>query len=286
MTSSMKQLAFSLILILSLAGCSNRKIDTTGLAARVGDRFLTMDEVLLNIPPGVTGADSVKIAKNYVNNWVEEQSVTLMAERLIPDTKEIDRMVEEYRRQLLMWEYRRHMTLQNAGDEPEDEDIAQYYENHKSLLKLQRPIIRGIYIKIPDNARENNEIKKLYRSDKTDDMDKLEKLMDHAVNYEYFRDKWVDWSIIESRIPAKELDADPDNFPLNNDHLEVTSDGYTYYLQITDNLKAGDTMPLDYARDYIIDALQRENAVSYDKTLRKQLFDRAYRDGIAQIYIE
>lgn len=282
----MNRLIFSLVAFLLLTGCRQGKFDSTGIAARVGDHVLTIEDVARNVPPGLDAADSARMARNYVNNWAEEQAVILMAEKFIPDTKEIEKMVEDYRRQLLMWEYRRQMTLQNGKETPAEEDINEYYSNHKSVLKLQRPIIKGIYIKLPEDAKEVAEIRKLYRSEKTTDMDKLEKLVDHAVNYEYFRDRWVDWSNIELRIPAKELDADPDNYPATHDHLEVKSDGYVYFLAISDHKKPGEIMPIDYARAYIVEALERENAVTYDKSLRKQLLDKAYREGIAEIFID
>lgn len=271
---------------LFFCACSDKKVDTTGVAARVGDRELRFEEVARNVPPGMSEADSTRIARLFITNWLEEQAVMLMAERQIPDTKEIDRMVEEYRRQLLMWEYRRQMTLKNGMPAPDNDEIDRYYDNHKGTLKLKRPIIKGIYIKLPDDAPEVPEIKKLYRSAKTQDLDKLENLMDRAVNYDYFRDKWVDWSQIEERIPSVELDADPDNFPVTHDHLEVTADGYVYLLDISDYMKAGETMPVDFARNYVIEALERENAVTYDKTLRKQLLDKAIHEGVANIYVD
>lgn len=282
----MKFLAVSLLSLLILSGCSKKSTDNSGLAARVGDRVLTLEEVARNVPPGIESADSARIARNFVNNWVEEQSVTLMAEKMIPDTKEIEEMVAEYRRQLLMWEYRRQMTLKNGMPMHDEADINDYYEKHKNILKLTRPVIKGLYIKIASNAKELPEIKRLYRSTKINDMDKLEKLVDNAVNYEFFRDNWVEWGSVESRIPAKELEQNPDLFPVTHDHLEVTADGYTYLLDIDDVLKAGDTTPMDVARASIIEALDRENAVTYDKSLRRQLFDKAFREGIAEIFIE
>lgn len=277
---------FSLLLILAVSGCSKEQPDTSHLAARVGERELTLEEVARNVPAGVNSADSLRLSKLFITNWVEEQATMLMAEKQIPDTKEIDRMVEEYRRQLLMWEYRRQMTLKNGMPRPDEEDIERYYRSHKAALKLQRPVIKGIYLKVPEDARSLGEMRKLYRSNKTEDLDKLENLADQAVNYEYFRDKWVDWSVFEERIPSKELDVNPDDFPATHNHLEVTADGYVYLLDITDFLKAGETMPEDYARSYILESLDRENAVSYDKTLRKQLLDKAIREGIADIYVD
>ena len=252
----------------------------------MGDRRLTTEDLQRNIKPGLQPADSARAAKLFINDWLETEASTQMAERLLPGTDEIDRMVEEYRRQLLMWEYRRNMTLQQNRKLPSDSDIMNYYNNHMAVLKLQRPIVKGLYIKIPEDSRQISKIRTLYRSTKTEDLDKLEKMLDEAVTYEYFRDTWVDWSTLESRIPAKEFDINPDEFPVSHDHLELKADGYVYFLDISNSKKAGETMPPDFARAFIVEAIERENAVAYDKTLRRQLLDKAVREGVAQIYVD
>ena len=279
------QVSYLFLILLLFPSCRQKEFDSTGVAARVNDRVLWLDDVKKYMPPGLHGADSARVARLYINNWVEDEAAIAMAEKNIPETQEIDRMVEDYRRQLIMWEYRRQMTLQNGQIRPSVDEIDEYYDIHKSSLRLHRPVIKGVYIKIPDNARELPEIKRLYRSERVEDMDRLEKLMDRAVNYEYFRDKWTDWSIFEARIPFKELDSNPDAFPVKNDHLEITDDGYVYLLDISKSLAAGELMPRDYAENTIIEALERENAVAYDKLLRRQLADKAMREGVAEIFV-
>lgn len=274
------------ILALCLIACNENKPDTTGLAAIIGDKTLTLEEVSRNVPPSLSGTDSLRFANHFINQWVEEQAITVMAEKSIPDTREIDRMVDDYRRQLLMWEYMRAMTQQNATTDPTDKEIASYYEKNKQKLILTRPAVKGLYIKLPADAPETGDIRKLYRSEKFSDIDKLEKLLTHAVNYEYFRDVWTDWGELESRIPSKEIDDAPDNFPINNDHLEVKADGYIYFLNITESMPAGGTMPLEIARTHIVESLKREAALSYTRQLRKQLFDKALDEGVAKIFVD
>lgn len=281
----MKSLSYSIFPILLLASCAKESTDSTGLAARVGAHTLTLEEVQRNTPAGLSSADSLRFVHNYVDNWVEEQAITEMAEKYIPSTEDIDKMVDDYRRQLLMWEYRRAMAQKNGFTQPADSAVDNYYRAHSSHLKLQHPIVKGIYIKIPDNAPELKEIRKLYRSNRIEDFDKLEKLVGKAVNYEYFRDTWTDWESLESRIPAKELANNPDAFPSANKFLDTTNDGYVYLLAISEVLPAGATMPVDYARAGIVEALKRENAVAYDKALRHQLMEEALSEGAAQIFI-
>lgn len=274
--------------MLLTSGCQK---DPTGMkvgdgtaVARVADDFLTVDEVRAAIPAGVTGEDSMTIARAYMRNWIEEHLIGRIAVKNIPDMAEIDRMVNDYRNQLIMWEYRRRMYEENEGDMNFGrEAVDAYYVRHRDELKLQRPVVKGIYLKVPDDNPNLATIKRLYRSRKTDDIDKLEKLLQGVVAYDHFRDRWVDWGQVEQRIPLEELDANPDAYLASHDFIKTSTDGFTYLLDISDKAMAGTTMPIDYARGYIQDALTRENRLNYDRRLIRQLYEDALNDGDVEV---
>lgn len=271
--------------IMLLAACAEKKIPVDDPAARVGDRWLSKTEVRRNLPVGITGQDSVKAANAFINNWVENEASMLVAERNIPDTKEIDRLVEDYRRELLMWEYRRRKIDENISDPVlTPQQITDYINRHAQDYTLDHVIIKGIYIKIPEDAPELDEVRRIYKSDRGDDIDKLDKLVGSAVNYEYFRDRWIDWRHIEERIPFDGFDNNPDAYPVNQKNLDHKFDGYVYLLHITDVMKPGNPMPESYAEPFVIESIRRENALEYDKTLRQLLTSDALSDGTAQIF--
>ena len=274
----------TIILLLSQA-CTKKKNSIDDPAARVGDHWLSKEDVRRNIPAGISGHDSITAAKTFINNWVENEAVMVVAERNIPDTEEIDRLVENYRRELLMWEYRRRKIDENiSAPELSEQQIDEYINLYPDSYTLEYPIVKGVYLKISEDAPELKEIIKLYKSDRTEDIDKLEKLSSAAINYEYFRDKWMDWQHIENRIPYDGFINNPNAYPFTEKNLEHKYDGYVYLLHITDILKPGNTMPSSYARPFVIEAIQREKTLEYDKTLRQLLTSEALSDGTAQIY--
>ncbi len=271
--------------IMLLSACAEKKIPVDDPAARVGDRWLSKTEVRRNLPVGITGQDSIKAANAFINNWVENEASMLVAERNIPDTKEIDRLVEDYRRELLMWEYRRRKIDESISDPVlTPQQITDYITLHSKDYTLDYPIIKGIYIKIPEDATELDEVRRIYKSDRGDDIDKLDKLVGSAVNYEYFRDRWMDWRHIADRIPFDGFDTNPDAYPVNQKDLDHNFDGYVYLLHITDVIKPGNPMPESYAEPFVIEAIRRENALDYDRTLRQLLTSDALSDGTAQIF--
>ncbi|MDE5935249.1 MAG: hypothetical protein K2G95_05710, partial [Muribaculaceae bacterium] len=96
-----RRLLIPLITIILLQACSDKTQPINDPAARVGDRWLSKSEVRRNIPAGVSESDSIKAANAFINNWVENEATMIVAERNIPDTEEINRLVENYRRELL-----------------------------------------------------------------------------------------------------------------------------------------------------------------------------------------
>ncbi|MDE6094465.1 MAG: hypothetical protein K2F61_06795, partial [Muribaculaceae bacterium] len=189
-----RRLLIPLITIILLQACSDKTQPINDPAARVGDRWLSKSEVRRNIPAGVSESDSIKAANAFINNWVENEATMIVAERNIPDTEEINRLVENYRRELLMWEYRKRKAEENVTDPVLTEDqIEEYISLNADAFILDHPIVKGIYIKIPEDAPELNEVIKLYQSDRPDDIDRLDKSVSSAVNYEYFRDTWMNW---------------------------------------------------------------------------------------------
>ena len=60
------------------------------------------------MPGGLCEADSIKFARAFIRKWMDENLVSEIAASEI-DMAGIEQMVDEYRRQLVMWEYRRQM---------------------------------------------------------------------------------------------------------------------------------------------------------------------------------
>ncbi|MDE6085783.1 MAG: hypothetical protein K2G40_05210, partial [Muribaculaceae bacterium] len=221
------------------------------LIARVGKQRLMRHDLDKALALGLPQDDSIRLARAFVRSWIDARIMGELASRNIPDMTEIDRMVEEYRNQLIAWEYRRLMFLHNAHIEFNDDSIASYYARHADDYILERPVIKGVYIKIEDKSPSLPTVKKLYRSRKDADIDRLDKEdFKGVMHYDYFRDRWVDWEQIETRIPLKST-TNPDAFLASNDHIEVSQNGFTYLLEISEFRRTGARMPIEIAEERI-----------------------------------
>lgn len=265
--------------LLLFAACSSEPQQPTQgeIAASVDDAVLTMSEVRKNIPGGLSPEDSARFVRGFVNAWVENQLVSRIASENI-DMSEIDRLTDQYRNTLIMQEYRRQMFLQNAPSIPDD-SISRYYQQHKGDFVLTSPLVKGVYLKVPDDAKNLRTIKRIYRSDKPQDIDRLEKeVLKSAIHYDYFRDRWVDWEQIETRIPY-DFGASADNWLHGNKTLEHSAGGFTYLLYICEILPTGSPMPLEAAKPMILNRLLNLSRRTYDDALLKALYDQAEQEG-------
>lgn len=263
----------------ALCGCRRGDDNTLpeGAVAVIGSDVLTRDDIRRKLPAGVTPDDSISLARSFIRRWIDQRLVENVAAAEV-DMDEVERLTKEYRSELIMSQYRRAMAAQTDSRFSED-SISAYYQAHSSDFILERPLIKGVYLKVPADAPNLATIRRLYRSERPVDIDKLEKAaLGSATHYDYFRDSWVDWEQIETRIP---LDFTSENLAKvsKGQPIDFTWQGYVYLLSVSDFLPAGSEMPLEAARPLVRERLLARMRRAYDKYLINELYDRSLTDG-------
>ena len=266
------------------SACTKTDPDSdANLVARVGKQRLMREELDRAITPGLSAEDSTAFARAYVKSWVDARVMTEVASRNISDMSAIDRMVDDYRNELIAWEYSRLMFDHHSETDFPTDTIEAYYQRESKRFVLDRPLVKGVYIKIADNSPVLARVRKLYKSTRDADIDRLEKQdLQGVIHYDYFRDRWVDWEQIETRIPGDFGDS-PDAFVANHKHYEISSNGFTHLLEITEYLPTGSPMPIERARTLIIRDLYNLNRQVYDTRLRMELLSKGLEDGTVVI---
>lgn len=246
----------------------------------VGDSSLKLSDVVRRIPQGITATDSAEMFSSIVDSWVQDMLLTEVAAENVPDMERIDRMVADYRNRLIMMEYRKRMK-ESAGGAPSDEEIRRYYEAHADDMRLEHPVVKGIYIKVPSNAERLESVRQWVFSASRASIDKLEKYgLKGAMQYDWFADRWVDWEVIADQIPYRFYDADA--FVESTTNFETEYNGSIYLLHISEYLKSGDVMPYSFAAEIIRERLTQQSRGDSDKKLMQSLFRNALSNGKLQ----
>ena len=126
---------FALLSISLLVSCKWNKSVTEYVYGKtpiveIGTDVLYEEDIKQVLPLGLSDADSTLFAQQFIKNWAQDVLFYQNAIRNIPDTKDIDRLVENYRRSLIEHEYQRRLIEQKFSSEISDEDIEQFYNDN------------------------------------------------------------------------------------------------------------------------------------------------------------
>ena len=171
----------------------------------VNGNFLYKEDLQSVLPAGLSKDDSLLFAERYIRDWAEDLLLYEKAQNNIPDNEEIEKLVGNYRRALIMHTYQQELIGQRLSNEIPEQELAEYYEKNKELFKLDRPLVKGLFIKVPLTAPQIANVRKWYKSDAQEAVEHLEKYsFQNAVKYEYFYNKWVPLSEVLDMIPLQQ----------------------------------------------------------------------------------
>jgi len=233
----------------------------------------------------ISSVDSADIAHIYVRKWIDNVLIYEKARRNISDRKTIDKLVEDYRKSLVTHSYQEHLLKAKLTQEISEEKIKEYYNQHQNSLKLDEPIIKGLYLKIPIESTQLENFKKWYTQGTEEAIENIEKYtLQNAIGYEYFYNRWVRFSDIINMIPRNV--SDPDEFLKSNKNLEVKDSSFVYLLNVTTYLPRGSKAPFEFVKDGLSRTILETERTTYIDQIREDLYTKAISDNDIKFYNE
>lgn len=279
--------ALMLCLLVSLDGCTP-KHDHKGKTplVEVDGSFLYQEDLQAALPLNLSADDSVLFAENYIRNWIEDALLFGKAEDNVRDSEKVKALVESYRKALVMHTYQEELVNQRLSEEITFKEVADFYENNKSLFKLEKPIVKGMFIKVPLQASGLADVRRWYKKNSQDAIEKLEKYsLRNAVTYDYFQDQWRLLEEIEAMIPAKNWDSES-NYLKQNKNIELKDTAFHYFLHIEEFQGKGEQKPLDFAQEEIKEILINLKRVDFMNRVKEDLYRQASdKNGIIYYYL-
>ena len=255
-----------------------KKVDRNDIVLlRYGEQELTYNEVIAQIPDGIAASDSAAIFNNIVEGWLKDVLLSEFAEDRLYDVHAIDRRVRDYRNSLIVSEY---LSRMREAHKPKVDEIRvkEYYDKHRKELKLEVPLVKGVFLKIDSESKGKENIKNFLSSENPEDIDRLEReWLDRSLEYNYFRDKWIDWETVAGWIPHRF--GNPDEFIKNNKYFETDYGENSYYLQITDYLTSGEEQPFEFASSWITNLLTQGDLMDFEKSLVESIVMKSIQDN-------
>lgn len=270
---------FCLCLFL-LGACKESQYDHKGRTPLVelDGNFLYKEDLMAVQPAGQNLDDSLLFAEHYIRNWAEDILLYEKAQNNVPNNDEIEKLVRNYRKALIMHTYQQALIHQKLSEEITEEELQEYYEQNKAVFKADVPLMRGLFIKVPLTAPQLSRVRQWYKDERQSAVEHLEKYsLQNAVKYEYFYDKWVPASEILSWIPLNTSDID--TYFSRNRRVEVKDTAFWYFLNVAEYIPTGAQEPYEAARPLVNDLVLNRKQVEFLNKVKDDLYKQAIEDG-------
>lgn len=270
---------FTVLLQLLFVSCNWKKSVTEYVSGKtpvveINGDVLYVEDIKQAIPLGLSVADSALFAERYIRNWAQDVLFYQNAIRNIPDTKDIDRLVENYRRSLFEHEFQRRLIEQKFSSEITEEEIEQFFNDNQRLFVLGESLLKGLFLQIPIKSHDLSEIRSLYTRQDDESFEEIEKYcIRNAARCDFFYDNWRTVAELEVLLPA--LDQPLARMLKEKTSFEFKDEEYIYLLNVSEFVEEGGIAPLDYARARIRGLLINSNEVSYMRKIKEDLYDAA-----------
>jgi hypothetical protein len=276
----MKLIGFVLGLSLLLAKTclSPEPSEDRPVLAKVNGEPVYLDEALENMPDGLRGADSVRFVQDFLTSRIREMLVYDLAKKNVSSTREIDEMVEDYRRSLLVYEYQQRILNERITKEVSEEELRAYYEANKARFTADQDIAKGIFLKIPVNAPGVEQVRQWMQNPVSRNLQRIETYsIQNASIYTYFMDKWTSLDNVLMYIPDK-LDHARSQFGASH-YFETKDSLFHYMIYLDEILYKGQIAPYEYVRPVVMNVLMNARKNEFLEQFEQDLMRKAEQNG-------
>lgn len=281
------RLLVTLFVFIFFSSCGNERPDhekDEKPIARAGEIYLYPSDIK-GVLHGVSSSeDSTEVVKKYINNWIRETLLLQKAEKnLSAEILNINKMVDDYRKSLLTYQYESELVRQKLDTAVSDDEIEKYYEENKTNFELRDNIIKVTYVKVRKNAPKVEKVKDMYKSANTKDRDALTSYChQYAENFFLDENVWLLFDDVLKEIPIKLYDKEA--FLQNNRSIETQDSVYLYFVNIKGFMTKNSISPLSFEKENIRSVIINKRKVEFIKKMREDIFNEAVENKSFEIY--
>lgn len=144
--------------------------------AKVYNKELLKEDIENLFPNNISKEDSLVLLKSIINNWATQQLLVTKAEEnsTLENNKEINRLVSDYRKSLLINNYKERLIKQQLDTVVSEEEVHAYYKSNSLNFRLNEELIKARYVHFGNDVVDKEDIIKLFKSTKPEDIEDLE----------------------------------------------------------------------------------------------------------------
>ncbi len=275
----MKIVLYLMLIPLLLKMCaSGDASDDRVRLAKVGANVIYLDEAVQGMPQGLSVKDSSAYVQQFLKNRVKELLIYDKAVKNIPQGQDIDELVENYRRSLIIYAYQQQVLSEKMQNDITDTEIQVFYENNRDRFSAGHDLIKGVFVKIPKSAPDLAKLKKLYKNTSNEAFTQIESYcVQNGGQFEYFLDRWV---ILDDILDQISYDTGKNaDFLRTRSTLDVVVGEFEYLLYVDDYVLAGSTAPLEYVKEEVRNIVVNTRKTEFIHRFEQDLLREAEKKG-------
>lgn len=280
---------FSIFLLLFLMmGCGERNAEEGNgePVARAFGKTFYLKDLNEEVPEHISRADSAKLARRRIMDWVREQVLLQRAEtELAEEELNLEERLADYRRSLLVHSYQKKLVERRLDSTVTDADIRSYYEENSEDFQLDGPALSVRLLRLDSMVPALRGVAQLIRSGEKGDLERLkERCRDHQIAYRLPDKRWYRLSELPDAGPFK--GTDPAVLSGNNKNrvFRFEEDDYLYFVKLIELKTKKDTAPLEMIRKRIRRVILNDRKQAIVEEARKNLMERAKKAEEFEIY--
>lgn len=248
----------------------------------VEGKFLYRDDLTKIIPKTANKIDSAEIADRYIKKWVTNVLMYKNGERNLQNEAEIDELVEEYRKTLVIHQYEQALIDERISDNISEDDLRNFYNTYNSLFTLNENLVKGVLLILPKNAPKIEQAREWVKSPNEKSLENLEKYsLKSAISFEYMN-KWTPFSEILNKMPLKIEDSR--SFLDQKPFTEISDSTKTYFLKITNSALMGQAEPFEDAREKIKTIMLNKRQSEFIIQFENEIYNDAMKNGTINFF--
>jgi hypothetical protein len=272
------------LLVLTTACSTFLKKKTERVLARVGSEYLYESDLKGVIPAKSLPKDSAVLAKNFIDNWVNQHLLIAQAKKnLTPAQMDFTAQLDNYKNSLIVFEYENALVKQKLDTLVTDEEIENYYDANQQNFELKDNIVQIQYVKLPLKSPQVKIFRKLLNSSDPDDKVKLTGLCERSASDFFLDDQtWLLFNDVLKQIPIKTYNQE--EFLKRNRDIETQDSLFTYLVRIRDFKIRESISPLTFEKDRIRNIILNKRKIEMINKMHEDLYQQAMKHNEFEVY--
>jgi hypothetical protein len=275
------------ILILGFYACKDKKSGSKqDILADYNGKYLYKSDIPEDVWTAYNSGDSSGLLKSIVDKWIEKTALLEAAENTLTDEqKNKERLIEDYRSSLLIYEYQQQLVKEKLDTGVTDIEISAFYNENKAAFQLKKNIVKIRYVKINKQKADLNKLQRLMQNPSPANDNELRLYAEKQADNFYTDSNWLFLADITKEIPLDE-NYNQQRFLANSKYISIEENGILYLLYIIDFRIKDALSPLEFEKEKIKDIILYQRKLKFLKDIQNSLYQKASKGGDIKYYLD